>query len=182
MHLRDPWRRWLVTTIMLFAWCGITPLLLAIGYYALTAHTDFDTLISELHRDTSQPMVWAVRVGSASSYQGSIGIVSSSFGFNADDPAPAIKLPTEAEITGRYKATYLAKFRGSTFPTVLTAHRVATSNGGAFYATQVNGLRPVWSYLEFLAVFAVIGVLFFESVAYSKRKQKPGIPGSVTQP
>lgn len=181
--LRDPYRRWIRTMFLFFAWCGVIPLLLIASYYALTTQTDFDPALSQLRTITPSgtSLAWAIRIGSASSHRRTIGFVSTSVGFNVDDAQSQqhrIRVTAGSELDSTYQATYLASFRGSAFPVVMTAFRDVAWDGRVSYDVEINGLRPLRSYLLFLVASSIGGVVFFEIVHEAQQRKKQRAEGS----
>jgi hypothetical protein len=185
MHLSDPYRRWLKQLLLALAWFGIAPLVFVAGYYSLTKPTDFDTALSQL-RSGARPgdtLAWAIRIGSESLHANDIGWSSNFFGFNVDDSEAQqhrTQVTSGRTLDATYQATYLAKFKSSSLPVVVTAFRDVTPQRQVINSVKVNGLRPMRSYLLFIAVGSVFAVAFFEMVDFFKnRKAHPALPHSV---
>ncbi|HEY2361469.1 MAG TPA: hypothetical protein VGK36_10160 [Candidatus Angelobacter sp.] len=176
--LRYPYRRWLKTVFLFFVWFGIVPLLVFASYYALTTHIDFDPALSQLRTEapSRNSLEWAIRVGSTSAHWSGIAFVSTSVGLNVVNDEQGqrrhIQVATGQGLDATYRATYLAKFRGSAFPVVMTAFRDVRSDGRVSYDIEINGLRPARFYFLWIAMCSIVAVIFFELVGVAEKNKK----------
>jgi hypothetical protein len=98
-----------------------------------------------------------------------------------DSESRQVDLISERHVAGRYSATYIARFNGSTLPIVMTVVREVASDGEISYTKTINGLRPAWSYLKLLAGFAALGSFFNFAACLQKRRKKPSMPPPLPQ-
>jgi hypothetical protein len=167
--LRNPYRRWLRTALLLFGWCGLVPIVLIAGYYAVTPNKDFDPALAKLRSglEPQNQLGWVIRIGGSSAYWKDIAFVSNRAGYNVDDAEAQrrrLQVSEAAGLTETRSATYVAKFHGSPFPVVITAFRDVNSEGRISYDTVLNGRQPVVSYFLLLVGASIFAILFLELV------------------
>lgn len=162
--------------LLIFLWCGVAPILLIGGYYALRKPADFDPLLSQLRNGqySGQNLAWAIRIGSSSFQRNGIGWSSTYFGFTVDDSEAERRNIQVAEGTLAFtsSATYLAKFNRSAFPTVMTAFRDVTPDQRTSYGMVRNGLKPARWYLMLMATVSIIAVILFELINRKRRRRE----------
>jgi hypothetical protein len=154
-------------------WLGLVPIFLGPVYYGFTKPSDFDTILQTLRRDG---LVWAVRVGSASCSKLGIGVLSSTFGLNAENPdfeRGRIQV-WDGRLERTYQATYLAYFRGSRWTTVFTVSRSVGPNGEVSLGVWQNGSKPIVHYLLWSVLAGLFAVVFFEVVSLLRKKFSQG--------
>ena len=142
---------------------------------------DFDPLLSQLRvrPHSGQILRWAIRNGSTSAHRNDIGRSSRSLGFTVDDiEAERHHLQlTEGTLDATYRATHIAKFNGSPFPVVMTAFRDITPDRRTSYSMELNGLKPVRSYLMVLGTVSIFIAVFFELIDLSGHRKRPSATG-----
>jgi len=150
-------------------WLGLVPLVIAPAYYGFTKPSDFDSILQSLRKDG---LVWAVRVGSASCSRRSVGVQSTTFGLNAENPD--FKRTTSEVWNGTlervYQATYVAHFAGSRRATVFTVYRSVGPNGEVSSGAWQNGSKPIVHYFLWSVLVGFLAVLFFEVVRLLSKK------------
>ncbi len=175
--LGDPYRRWLWTALLFFGWCGLGSIILIAGYYAVTANTDFDPALTKL-RTSPEPqnrLGWVIRVGSSSAHWTGAAFVSNSVGYNVDDAESQRRRHAVFDgvgLTETRSATYLAEFRGSVLPVVITAFRDVNPDGRITYDAELKGRRPIASCFLFLAGGSVFAGIFFELVRIAQHRRR----------
>lgn len=175
--LRNPYRRWLRTGLLFFGWCGLVPIVLFAGYYAVTPNTDFDPALAKL-RSGPQPqnqLGWVIRIGGSSVHWQGVAFVSNWAGYNVDDAGAQRRRHQVFEAAGLTEtrtATYLAKFNRALLPVVITAFRDVNSDGRISYDVSLNGRRPVASYFLFLVGASIFAVIFFELVRVAQHRRR----------
>jgi len=131
--------------------------------------SDFDSILQSLRKDG---LVWAVRVGSASCSRRSVGVQSTTFGLNAENPD--FKRTTSEVWNGTlervYQATYVAHFAGSRRATVFTVYRSVGPNGEVSSGAWQNGSKPIVHYFLWSVLVGFLAVLFFEVVRLLSKK------------
>jgi|SRR5271154_4136528 len=162
-------RRLLRAWVWFTCWLGLVPILIGPVYYGLTKPSDFDTTLQTLRRDG---LVWAVRVGSASCSKLDIGMQSSTFGLNAENPdfERGKTQVWNGRLEQTYQATYLAYFRGSRWPAVFTVCRSTWPNGEISSGVWQNGPEPIAHYLLWSVLIGFFAVVFFEVVNRLRKK------------
>jgi hypothetical protein len=173
----DPYRRWLGTALLFFGWCGLVPIVLIAGYYAVTTNTDFDPALTKLRSgpEPQKRLAWVIRVGSSSVHWEGGAFVSTWVGLNVDDAESQRRHDQVFEgagLTETRRATYLAEFQGSPLPVVITAFRDVSSDGHFTYDAELNGRRPIASYFLFLSGGSVFAVIFFELVEIAQKRRR----------
>lgn len=158
-----------------FVWFGIAPLVVVAGYYYLAKPTDFDPVLSQLRSgaQSGDKLVWAIRIGSQSWHADGTGWSSHFFGFNVDDSDAErhrTQVTSGRTLDASYQATYLAKFKSSSLPLLVTAYRDVTPQRQVIYSVNVNGLRSLRFYLLFTVVGSVFAVAFLEMVCFLKNR------------
>jgi hypothetical protein len=175
-YSRFLWGRWLSSWALLTFWLGLMPLLVVAAYYGMKKPSDFDPALRLLPADN---LLWSARVGSESCSSG-VGIQSSSFGVNAENPAfqQARSEVWNGALSETHQATYLAWFRGSYWPAVFTVYRSVKPNGAISYGALRNGPKAIAKYLMYCGSLGAFAVMFFEIVGVLKRKgQTPSSEG-----
>lgn len=163
--------------MLFFGWCGLVPIVLIAGYYAVTPNTDFDPALAKLRSglEPQNQLGWVIRIGGSSAYWKGIAFVSNGVGYNVDDAEAQrrrLQVSEAAELTETRSATYLAKFHGSPFPVVITAFRDVNSEGCISYDIVLNGRRPIASYFLLLVGASIFAVLFFELVGIAQHRRR----------
>jgi hypothetical protein len=156
-HVRSPWRRWLLSWALLTFWIGLMPLLIAASYFGIKKSSDFDPALRLLRGDD---LLWSAQVGSESR-SSSVGIQSSRFGVNAENPAlqQARSEVWNGTLRETRQATYLGWFRHTYWPSVFTVYRSVTPNSGISYGAFRNGSKPIAAYL-FYCILLGAGLWF----------------------
>lgn len=173
--LRNPYRRWLRTALLFFGWCGLVPIVLIAGYYAVTPNTDFDPALEKLRSgpEPQNQLGWVIRIGGSSVHWKDIAFVSNWVGYNVDDAEAQRRrhqVFEAAGLTETRSATYLAKFHGSLLPVVITAFRDVNSDGRITYDVVLNGRRPVAFYFLLLVGASIFAIIFFELVRIAQHR------------
>ena len=161
-------RRLLGAWALFTFWLGIAPILIAPTYYAVAKPSDFDAILQSLRRDG---LVWAVRVGSASCSSRGVGVQSTNFGLNADNPdfkrgAGDVWNGTLERV---YQATYVGYFAGRGFA-VFSVCRALGPNGEVSSGVWQNGSKPIAHYFLWSVLVGFLAVVFFEVVRVLKKK------------
>jgi hypothetical protein len=175
--LRNPYRRWLWTALLFFGWCGLLPIVLIAGYYAVTSNADFDPALAKLRNgpEPQNQLGWVIRIGGSSVHWKGIGFVSNWVGYNVDGAELQRRrhqVFKTAGLTETRSATYLAKFHGSPLPVVITAFRDVNSEGCITYDAVLNGRRPIAFYFLLLVGTSIFAVLFFELVRIAQHRRR----------
>jgi hypothetical protein len=169
------WRRWFLEWLVMLVWLGLLPVVASAIYYAAKKSPDFDSTLKSRSLSAISPtsdLTWAVRIGGRS-YK--FGIVShaTNFGVNPEDrnSEQLAHRVGAGELSATYQATYIARFRGATLPTIVCVFRDVTPDGKNLYEVQAHGSRPIGIYMLYIAL-ASAGILSFFKIAGQVAKRK----------
>jgi hypothetical protein len=105
-----------------------------------------------------------IRVGSASAKSDGGIYVTKWFDYNASSAEVQRRrsLVFSEKLRETNTATYLGMLRNSHLPVVITAFRDVKVNGQLMYDAELNGLRPMISYLMVAIGLSLLAMLFSE--------------------
>jgi len=167
------WRRWFIEWIAIFLWCGLLPVVVSTTYYAFKKSPDFDSALKSRSLPASDPL-WVVRVGGKSQWKSGIAHNAASFGVNAEDTNSEQRADRlwKGALSASYQATYIARYRGTPTPTVVSVFRDVTPDGKNSYEVQDHRSGPIGSYMLYVALGSAGVLAFLKIVGVVAKRNK----------
>jgi hypothetical protein len=161
------WRRWFLEWLVVFLWIGLLPVIVSAAYFALKKDAGFDSALksrSISNIPSATDLLWAVRVGGTTQHRSGIAIYSTQFGVNTEDGNSEQRghRVSNGELKGTYQATYIARFRSPSTPTIVCVFLDVAPDGTNSYEVQTHGGRPIRNYILYSALFSAGFLAFFK--------------------